>query len=201
MSVYRLFKFAIRALGVYALCKSLLNISIFIGTMAIFSSVPSSAEGLGFILTSSFVSFITFALPMVLGLLALFRTDRVLIFLGIQPDDVKPIRFKNRESVMMVVVLIGTIFIVSGGNSAFEWTYNYNYNYNYQMNMEETQAAGEPKYDRTKTSDTFNVGHNFDPFSMLMIIAGIIIMFNRNTISDKILSRSKPDSTQLTSEE
>ncbi len=201
MSVYQLLKFAIRTLGVYALWKSTLNILIFIGTLAIYSTAASSNLGLGFILTSSFVSFITFALPMIFGLLALFRTDKVLTFFGLQPDDIKPIRFKNRESVIMVVVLIGTIFIVSGSNSAFEWTYNYNYNYNSKINEAETQAAGELKYDRVLSSDTFKISNSFNPFSMLMTLAGIIIIFKRNTITDKISSKNKPETPQLNPEE
>lgn len=199
MKVYQLLKIIIRGLGIFALWKAITALTVFIGVIGVYSNIPYTGETNSFATIALFSNFFLFIIPTVFCLLAIFKTNGVISFFGITPDETSSTNISSKLNTYLIIISIGTIFIVAGSSATLSLGYKTSFNYNASLiNIEEMKDGAEPIMQKTQTTETDQYTTDFSFFAFMELIFGIIILAKAKNFTAYIHSRytTEPPSSE-----
>ncbi|MFA9390339.1 MAG: hypothetical protein ACERKD_11045 [Prolixibacteraceae bacterium] len=185
MKTKELFFLTLKIIGIIALWKAIQTFPAVIGGIGLFSSFFWHTSQL-FLLTVAISILFTFVLPLITGLILLFKTEKVVSVLQLYGNSQIDVPIKKMDFYRLIIISFGVLIILHGAVNFLVYDYKTDTKTEYNTtntttNQQIPQTSKNEKLIITKTTNK-----KFNYFALIELIFGIVLLSKTTVFSVKL---------------
>jgi hypothetical protein len=188
MKTKDLLSITLKIIGIIAFWKAIQAFAIVFSGIGIFSFLFSNNQQPNsfFMITVALTMILSFLLPLIVGILFLFRTEKVLSIIKFEEHDKIVLSLNKLVIYHLIVIVFGLLAVIHGAGNFLEHNYKTDTQTEYIKSADSAHNHSADPAGQEKVVVTNSKTTNINYFALIEILLGIILLAKATDFAKKI---------------